>query len=236
LVVGSISGSQFVNHAYLVLLPPILPILSRDLGVSIGLLGLALGVQALVNTAFQLPWISRGPLYRTITLGISPLLGAIGALVTAIAPDFWMLVFGQVILGIRVAGHHPAHYPLLSDATPEDARGRASAVYNFGGRTLVIERVPNSTDCCLRLRRRPVSIVAGRSVWQELVEPRDVRGDIGRVTLNPKQSQLSCRSLAYPNICQLMILTTLTMRKAVRPPRAKLLPIVSRQTRYSSGS
>jgi MFS family permease len=134
LVVGLISGSQFFNHVFLVLLPPILPILSRELNVSLGLLGLALGAQALVNTAFQLPFGYLADHHdRTLTLGISSVLGAVGALITAVAPDFAVLVLGQVVLGIGVAGHHPAHYPLLSDATPEEARGRAFAVYNFGG-------------------------------------------------------------------------------------------------------
>lgn len=134
IVVGLISGSQFVNHAFLVLLPPILPLLSVDLDVSIALLGLALGAQASVNTLFQLPFGYLADHYdRTIALGTSSVLGALGALVTAIAPDFATLVAGQVILGVGVAGHHPSHYPLLSDVTPEDVRGRAFAVYNFGG-------------------------------------------------------------------------------------------------------
>jgi MFS family permease len=133
-VVGLISGSQFVNHALLVLLPPILPLLSSDLGVPISLLGVAMGVQALVNTAFQLPFGYLADHYdRSIALGLSSVLGAAGALVTALASSFPELLVGQVVLGIGVAGHHPSHYPLLSDATTEDTRGRAFAVYNFGG-------------------------------------------------------------------------------------------------------
>ncbi|QLG50903.1 MFS transporter [Natrinema halophilum] len=134
LVVGLISGSQFANHAFLVLLPPILPLLSSDLDVSIAILGVALGAQALVNTAFQLPFGYLGDHYdRTIALGLSSVLGAVGAIVTALATSFPVLLVGQIVLGIGVAGHHPAHYPLLSDATTEDTRGRAFAVYNFGG-------------------------------------------------------------------------------------------------------
>jgi predicted MFS family arabinose efflux permease len=133
-VVGLISGSQFVNHSFLVLLPPILPILSTDLNVSISMLGLAMGVQALVNTAFQLPFGYLADHYdRSIALGLSSVLGAVGASIVALAPGFPELVVGQVVLGIGVAGHHAAHYPLLTDATTPDTRGRAFAVYNFGG-------------------------------------------------------------------------------------------------------
>lgn len=134
IVVGLISGSQFVNHMYLVLLPPILTILSGEFEVSIALLGVALGVQALTNTAFQLPFGYLADHYdRTIALALSSFLGAIGVLVVAVSPSFRWLVVGQAIIGIGVAGHHPAHYPLLTDATPDSVRGRAFSVYNFGG-------------------------------------------------------------------------------------------------------
>lgn len=134
LVVGLISGSQFVNHAFLVLLPPILPILSTDLDVSLSMLGVVMGIGALVNTAFQLPFGYLADHYdRAIAFGLSSVLGAVGALVMAFASGLPELVVGQVILGIGVAGHHPAHYPLLSDATAKEVRGRAFAVYNFGG-------------------------------------------------------------------------------------------------------
>ena len=134
LVVGLIGGSQFVNHAFLVLLPPVLPVISDDLGVPISMLGLALGVGALVNTVCQLPFGYLADHYdRTIALGLSSVVGASGALVTAVASSFPELLVGQVLLGIGIGGHHPAHYPLLSDATTDRGRGRAFAVYNFGG-------------------------------------------------------------------------------------------------------
>jgi len=133
-VVGAISASQFLNHAYLVLFPPILTILEGDFGVGLGLLGLALGIQGATNTLFQLPFGHLADEYdRTIALGLSSLLGAVGVLVTAVAPGYVSFFVGQAIIGIGVAGHHPAHYPLLSDATPEDLLGRAFSVYGFGG-------------------------------------------------------------------------------------------------------
>jgi len=133
-VVGLVAGSQYVNHAYLVLLPPVIPVLSEAFGVTVGLLGLVLGASAAANAAFQLPFgYLADHRDRTLTLGLSSLLGGVGALVTAAAPDVRTLLVGQVVLGIGVGGHHPAHYPLLTDAVAEDVRGRAFAVYNFGG-------------------------------------------------------------------------------------------------------
>ncbi|MFB6220668.1 MAG: MFS transporter [Halolamina sp.] len=133
-VVGLISGSQFANHAYLVLFPPILATLSAEFEVSLAMLGVAIGVQGAANTAFQLPfgWLADAR-DRSIAFALSSVAGALGVLVVAVAPDFPTLVLGQALIGVGVGGHHPAHYPLLSDATPEGLRGRAFSVYGVGG-------------------------------------------------------------------------------------------------------
>lgn len=133
-VVGLISGSQFVNHAYLVLFPPILGILSGEFEVGLTALGIALGVQGATNTLFQLPfgWLADAR-DRTVAFALSSIVGALGVLVVALAPSFPVLLLGQALIGVGVAGHHPAHYPLLSDATPDNLRGRAYSVYGFGG-------------------------------------------------------------------------------------------------------
>jgi MFS family permease len=133
-VVGAISGSQFVNHAYLVILPPILTVLATDFEVTLATLGVVLGVQGLTNTLFQLPFGYLADNYdRTLALAVSSFVGAAGVLVVAAAPSFAWLVVGQAVVGVGVAGHHPSHYPLLADATPNDLRGRAYSVYGVGG-------------------------------------------------------------------------------------------------------
>lgn len=133
-VVGLISGSQSVNHAYLVLFPPILGVLSAEFDVTLAQLGLAIGVQGATNTLFQLPfgWLADAR-DRTLAFALSSVVGAVGVLVIAVAPGFWTLVLGQAFVGVGVAGHHPAHYPLLSDATPASLRGRAFSIYGVGG-------------------------------------------------------------------------------------------------------
>lgn len=134
LVVGLVSGSEFINHMYLVLLPPILGLLAADFDVSLGMLGLAIGVQGLTTTVFQLPLGYVSDTYsRTMGFGLSLGFGSLGAFVTALAPTFPLLVLGQAILGIGIAGHHPSHYPLLSNAVSEDLRGRAFSIRGFAG-------------------------------------------------------------------------------------------------------
>lgn len=134
LVVSLVSGSEFINHSYLVLLPPILGLLADEFEVSVALLGLAIGIRGATSTIFQLPFGYLSDRYtRTLGLGLSLGLGSIGALLTALAPSFAILAFSQVIIGIGVAGHHPSHFPLLSDAVSEDQRARAFSIRGFAG-------------------------------------------------------------------------------------------------------
>ncbi|WP_224337460.1 MFS transporter [Haloprofundus halobius] len=133
-VLSLVSGSHLVNHMYLVLFPPILGVLATEFDVTLATLGFAMGAQAFVNTAFQLPFGYLSDTYdRTLTLGLCLVLGGVGTLVLAAAPTFEWLLVGQVLVGVGVAGHHPSHYPLLSDATTETNRGRVFSVHGFAG-------------------------------------------------------------------------------------------------------
>lgn len=134
LVIAVVSGSEFINHTYLVLLPPILGLLAGDFGVSLALLGVAIGARGAATAAFQLPFGYVSDRYdRTIGLGLSLGLGGLGALLTAIAPTFGVLVVAQILLGIGVAGHHPSHFPLLSEAVEPEFRGRVFSIRAFAG-------------------------------------------------------------------------------------------------------
>ncbi|MDY6819925.1 MAG: MFS transporter [Halobacteriales archaeon] len=134
LVVGVVSGSELINHSYLVLLPPILGLLAEEFEVSVALLGIAIGSRGAASAIFQLPFGYLSDRYtRTLGLGLSLGLGSLGTLLTAVAPSFIVLAIAQVIIGIGIAGHHPSHFPLLSDAVTEDQRARAFSIRGFAG-------------------------------------------------------------------------------------------------------
>ncbi|MDS0259188.1 MFS transporter [Haloarcula sp. S1CR25-12] len=134
LVVGLVGGSHLVNHAYFMLLPPIFGPLRADLGLTSAQLGIALGTVGVVVTALQLPFgslsDSRG---RTPVLAVSLTFGALGALLTATAGSYAWLLAASVVTGVGIAGHHPAHYPLIGAATTPNTRGRAYSVHGFTG-------------------------------------------------------------------------------------------------------
>lgn len=134
LVLSLVCGGEFIHHMYLVFLPPILGILAGEFEVSLALLGIAIGVQGLTNTLFQVPfgYLSDNhsrTLVFTLALGIA----TVGVFIIALAPSYALLLVGQAVLGIGVAGHHPGHYPLLADATPAEFRARAFSLRGFTG-------------------------------------------------------------------------------------------------------
>ncbi|GGN96682.1 MFS transporter [Haloarcula pellucida] len=134
LVVGLVGGSHLVNHAYFMLLPPIFGPLKADLGLTDAQLGIALGTVGVVVTALQLPFGSLSDSRsRTSVLAISLTFGALGAMLTATAQSYRWLLVASVVTGIGIAGHHPAHYPLIGAATTPDTRGRAYSVHGFTG-------------------------------------------------------------------------------------------------------
>ncbi|WP_340101855.1 MFS transporter [Salinibaculum salinum] len=134
LVVSLVGGSHVINHMYYILLPPVTTVAAADLGVGVARIGLAIGLLGAVVTALQLPFghlsDTRG---RTPMLALSLGFGAVGAILTATAQSYAWLLASQVVLGVGIAGHHPAHYPLLSAATDPGTRGRAFSVHGFTG-------------------------------------------------------------------------------------------------------
>lgn len=134
LTIALVSGSHAINHLYLVLLPPIFGILSEEFGVGLAMLGLAVGTQGAFNMVFQLPFGYVSDNYSRLLAMCSGLgLAAIGVLLTAVAPTIEWLFVGQAILGIGIAAHHPANFPMLSAATSSDNRGRVFSLHSFSG-------------------------------------------------------------------------------------------------------
>jgi MFS family permease len=134
LVVALVGGSHVVNHMYYLLLPPVTAVAAADLGIGVARIGFAIGLLGAVVTGLQLPFghlsDTRG---RTPMLAISLGFGAVGAVLTATAQSYAWLLVSQAILGVGIAGHHPAHYPLLSAATEPGTRGRAFSIHGFTG-------------------------------------------------------------------------------------------------------
>ncbi|SFR43543.1 MFS transporter [Halogeometricum limi] len=133
-VVGLVSGSHFVHHAYIVVLAPLVGVLAAEFDVSLAAIGLAIGVQNAVVMLLQLPYGHVSDTYsRALVLAVSLVVATAGLTLTAFAQSYEWLLAAQVVLGVGIAGHHPAHYPLLAAVSTDGSRGRAYSAHAFGG-------------------------------------------------------------------------------------------------------
>jgi predicted MFS family arabinose efflux permease len=133
-VVALVSGSHVVNHAYLLLFAPAFPLLGAEFDVSVAALGLAVGLVSAVVTAGQLPlgYVSDTYSHAAVLVG-SLAVGTLGAALAAVAPSYRGLLAAAAVMGLGVAGHHPAHYPLISATVPDAYRSRAYSLHGFAG-------------------------------------------------------------------------------------------------------
>ena len=121
------------SQAALVVLNPLLPDVARDLGVSVAaagqlrtVSGLAAGIAALTAGL----WATRLGLRGLLFLGVGTL--AVGSLVSAIAPDFPVLIAAQVLAGLGIGISYSAAVAATAEwATPVD-RSRVLAIALLG--------------------------------------------------------------------------------------------------------
>ena len=121
------------SQAALVVLNPLLPDVAHDLGVSVAtagqlrtVSGLAAGIAALTAGL----WATRLGLRELLFLGVGTL--AVGSLVSAIAPDFPVLIAAQVLAGFGIGISYSAAVAATAEwSTPAD-RSRVLAIALLG--------------------------------------------------------------------------------------------------------
>ncbi|WP_049985407.1 MFS transporter [Halobellus rufus] len=194
-VVALVAGSHFVNHAYIVMLAPLVTVLAGRFDVSIAAIGLAIGVQNAVVLALQLPMGYVSDAYsRTLVLGISLVVGTAGAALTALSTSYAWLLAAQVVLGIGIAGHHPAHYPLLAAVSTAENRGRAYSAHAFGGAVglaapFAVVAATTALDLSWRVALGLVAAVGGAYTIYCLLGFRSVDDDVTRPALAERPSE-----------------------------------------------
>ncbi|MER7796248.1 MFS transporter [Microbacterium sp. NPDC096154] len=110
------------------LLPPLIPVIARDLGADVGDVGHAMTAYVLAYAVMQLGWAVVGVrIGRRRTLILSTPIGAVGAIVAACALDPTVLLIGRLIAGAGFAATVPAVLTYLGDALPMRERLTAAA-------------------------------------------------------------------------------------------------------------
>jgi len=129
-----VTVAHAVNEFYSVALPPILPLLVTDFGVSYGEAGVLLTVYFGVYSLCQLPAGRFADRFgQRIIVAAGMVVLAAGILVVAAAPDFRLLLAGEVVAGVGGATYHPAGMSLISDIESGATEGRAMGVHGLGG-------------------------------------------------------------------------------------------------------
>ena len=132
--VGLISLSHGVNEFYSIVLPPVIPLLVTDFGVTYAQAGLLLTVFFVMYSVFQLPAglvADRIGKKRLLVLGLA---GMAGSLVLASAAgSYEALLVAQGVGGISGSTYHPTGMSLVSDLESGETEGKAMGVFGFGG-------------------------------------------------------------------------------------------------------
>jgi MFS family permease len=129
-----ITGAHAVNEFYSVAIPPVIPLLVSDLGISYAEAGGLLTVYYLVYSAFQLPagrLADRIGQRGLLAGGMIVLAG--GVLLAAVAPDYRTLLAAQALAGVGGSTYHPAGMSLISDLESGGTEGRAMGIHGLGG-------------------------------------------------------------------------------------------------------
>jgi MFS family permease len=128
----AISGSHGIMHAYLVLLPAMIPILGGDLG-DIATVGMLASLVALFYGWMSLPvgFIADRVSKKMLIIGSMILCGG-SSMIIGLSPNIWVAAIGLITLGIGASLYHPcgyAHMSLVSD----ERRGRYMGLQGLGG-------------------------------------------------------------------------------------------------------
>lgn len=133
-VMTLITVGHFLSHFYILILPPLFPILTGVYGVGYTELGLALGLLNLVTAVTQAPvgflvdrFGARGILIGGLVLF------ALATLLIGVVPSYRALILFMVLAGLGNAVFHPADYAILAGSIGLARMGRAYSIHSFGG-------------------------------------------------------------------------------------------------------
>jgi len=128
----AISASHGIMHAYLVLLPAMIPILGGELG-DIATVGMLASLVSLFYGWLSLPvgFIADRFSKKMLIMGSMILCGG-ASIIIGLSPSISIAAIGLIILGIGASLYHPcgyAHMALVSD----ESRGRYMGYQGLGG-------------------------------------------------------------------------------------------------------
>lgn len=132
--IGVISTAHFFSHFYMLLLPPLFPLLRDVYGVGFTELGLAITVYSLTTALTQAPvgfLVDRYGARIILVAGLGLEAGAF--VLIGIIPAYGALLALMVMAGLGNAVFHPADYSILNASVDPARMGRAFSIHTFAG-------------------------------------------------------------------------------------------------------
>jgi MFS family permease len=128
----AVSSSHGIMHAYLVLLPALIPLIGGDLG-NLEVIGYLASLVLLFYGFGSLPvGFVADLLSKRKLIMLSMFMCGCGSIIVGLSPSIPIAAFGLIILGLGASLYHPcgyAHMSLVSD----DMRGRYMGFQGLGG-------------------------------------------------------------------------------------------------------
>ena len=129
-----VSTAHFASHFYMLLLPPLFPLLREVYGVGYTELGFAISVFSIVTACTQVPVgfaVDRFGARRILVAGL--LLQAAAFALIGLVPVYGALLALMAVAGLANAVYHPADYSLLNASVDPRRMGRAFSFHTSAG-------------------------------------------------------------------------------------------------------
>ncbi len=133
-VIGLVSSGHFFAHFYVIVLPPLFPLLQKEFGVSYSALGLLLTVSSVTTGLIQVPvgfLVDRFGARRLLMLGLLCMSAAV--ILSGLTSSYYTLLAMMLLLGAGNSVFHPADYAILSARVEHSLLGRAFSLHTFSG-------------------------------------------------------------------------------------------------------
>lgn len=132
LILALISLGHALSNFYALCLPPLIPFLKVEFGVSYAALGLVLSIRSFSAGILQVPvgiLVDRVGAKRVLLGGL--LLMTVGFGVFGVAPSYAWLIVGAVLLGFGMSTLRPSNYKILNASIAPAWMGRAYGINMF---------------------------------------------------------------------------------------------------------
>lgn len=133
-LIGAVCGAHFFSHVHMLALPPLLPLLHKELGVSYSMLAALMIMFNLVSAATQVPAgmiIDRIGAPRLLVAAL--VVQSLAFIAIGSFGSYWGIMAFMALVGLGNAVFHPADYAILSHEVRQEVLGRAFSFHTLSG-------------------------------------------------------------------------------------------------------